>query len=272
MLSEALNQIPPILRNRVWKINGDNTTLRLKAILSPILRETQVEFDGYSATSHKKGDTQAFDAVALLALIDLRPFILALENELQVDIDLAAIKERLAVLDAHLSSSEARAHLAMLKLIFGAYEKRQVNELELLPASPSQRVEAFLHFMEDATYNELSKERRLFGFPAQFAKAAIKFDRLTETLANSSLFHGLLSIGTRSIETVTKLPMPNAKMLESLITTGYLPPIISLKESRARAREAWKRVKPAFKPPMHFADEADVEYIDDDSHPDLDSF
>jgi hypothetical protein len=75
----------------------------------------------------------------------------------------------------------------MLKLIFGAYEKREIKELSLIPASPTQRAYAFNAFVEEAVYKELSAERRLFGLPSLAKRAVLNFDRLADTISAAIL-------------------------------------------------------------------------------------
>jgi hypothetical protein len=262
----AVDKLPEVFRRRVLKIDKDGKAItRMHAILSPILEELDVKFtpptflDGHGLT------TLAGHAVSSLCTRDIRNFVLGIEYELQIDINLPRIRENLAILDRHVRSSEARAHLAMLKQIFGAYESREVRELGLLlPASPIQRLEAFLTFVEQAEYRQLSKERRLFGFPALLHKAIAKFDHLIDSLSGTPSSRSLVSIATKQIELATKIPMPDEKLLESLEFRPYLPPIISLEESKARAKANWRLARPPFIP---LEKNATGDLIADDDHP-----
>jgi hypothetical protein len=56
----------------------------------------------------------------------------------------------------------------------------------------------------------------------------------------------MLALGTKGMETASKVPLPNAEAFESLLADGYLPPIVSLRESTLRARTAWRVAKPPF--------------------------
>jgi hypothetical protein len=177
----VLDQVPEIFKQRIVKIDEDHKcTAQIKGVMAPILDETKVEFDSPYSARFNRDSSPGAEAAAMLCMEHLRPFLLGLEYELQVEVDLEAVRRRILILDQSLSSRDARAHLAMLKQIFGAYERREVNELTFAPATPSQRAEAFLHFVEDVTYQHLSKERRLFGFPALVGRAADKFDRLAQ--------------------------------------------------------------------------------------------
>jgi hypothetical protein len=194
----ALDNVSDIFRKRLLKIDRDDKcSAQVQAIMGPMLDETGVKLDGPFGATMRGENQEVEDAVALLSITHLRPYLLALEYSLQVDVDFDAIRANLSVLNRHLSSRDARAHLAMLNLIFGAYEKRSVSELALEPASPPQRAEAFQHFVEDATYKELSKQRKLFGFPALLEGALLKFDRLTEKIVSSSPLRHLLPLGQR---------------------------------------------------------------------------
>jgi hypothetical protein len=49
----------------------------------------------------------------------------------------------------------------MLSNILSVYKRHEVREMDLVPASPLQRAEAFFRFMEDARYKQLSKQRHV---------------------------------------------------------------------------------------------------------------
>jgi hypothetical protein len=267
----AVKDVPDTYRRRLLRIDKDNKcSSQIQAVMGPIMDETGVELDGPFSVSLRGKNKEVEDAVALLLLRDLRPYLLALEHALQVDVDLDAIRANLSVLDRHLSSSDARAHLAMLNLIFGAYEKRPVSDFALAPASPAQRAEAFQHFVEDAECKELSRQRKLFGFPALLEGALLKFDRLMENIVSSSPLRHLFTLGTKTIETATTVPQADAKLLESLIPEGYLPPIISLDGVRERAKAAWRRAKPPFIPTFRHKHDEGVDLVADDEQPPID--
>ncbi len=232
---DLIVMVPEVLRARIWKIDKqDRCTDQIRGVMAPILRETGITLDGPLTTSGPVM-SQCGHAVSLLCIRDLRPFLLGLEYQLQIEIDLQGIRSRLAVLDGCLSSSESRAHLSMLRLIFGAYETRKVNELQLSPASPAQAVEAFERFVADSTYKELSTQSRLIGFPLLNDRAITQLDRLTNLLVTNSPLRHLVALGTKAIEIATKIPMPDSKALESLMVEEYLPPIVSLDSVREKA-------------------------------------
>jgi hypothetical protein len=273
MYFRAVENVPDAYRHRLIKVDKDNKcSTQLHAVMAPILHETGVELEGVSGARMKNGSiNEVQQAAAVLSVQWLHPYLIALEYALQVDLNLDAIRTNLSVLDRHLSSRDARAHLAMLNLIFGTYEKRTVSEVALVPASTTQRAEAFQHFVEDATSKELSKERRLFGFPAFLQRALLKFDRLSEKIVSSSPLRSMLSLGTKTIETATKVPQADSKLLESLIPEGYLPPIISLGDATERAKAAWRRARPPFIPAFESKDDEGITFIADDEQPPFDS-
>lgn len=194
-------------------------------------------------------------------------FFLGIEYELQIDINLAEAQQQLAILDRELRSADARAHLTMLRHIFGAYGQQQIRDFELVAATPKQRVEAFLTFVEQAEYKALSKERRLFGFPALLRKAQMKFDHLVDLISGTGTHRQLITLATKQIELATKIAMPDAKMLEGLQLQAYLPPIISLDQYVARAKAAWKRAKPPLIPLPKRPDDKWMQEDDDDWEP-----
>jgi hypothetical protein len=66
------------------------------------------------------------------------------------------------------------------------------------------------------------------------------------------------------------VPQADAKLLESLIPEGYLPPIISLNGATERAKPAWRRAKPVFIPTFKGKDDEGVQLIADDEQRPID--
>ncbi len=242
----AADALTPSFKKRVWKIDEhDKCGDRIYAFMAPILKEAQLNYSGH----HTWGSTmfsRLGKAVAELCDEHLRPFLLGIEYQLQIDINLRRIRSRLKVLNQYLSSSDSRAHLAMLNMIFGAYQRHPVNELVLKPASAQQRAEAFQRFIEDATYRQLSTEARRFGFSRLVRRAIKEFERLSEYLISSSPLRQFISMGVGAVAAVTKMPAPSEKLLASLTTEAYLPPIVSLKQPTMRATKAWRAARPPF--------------------------
>jgi hypothetical protein len=251
-------------KKRVWKIDEhDKCGERIHVIMAPILREAQLNYSGnytWGSTMHSKFGK----AVVELCDEHLRPFLLGIEYQLQIDINLRRIRSRLRVLNQYLSSADSRAHLAMLNMVFGAYQRCSVNELVLKPASAQQRAEAFQRFIEDATYRQLSTESRSFGFSRLVRRAIKEFDRLSDYLITSSPLRQFVSMGAAAIAAVTKIPAPSEKLLASLATEAYLPPIVSLKQATMRATKAWRAARPPFIP-CDVDREGRVWVADDDS-------
>jgi hypothetical protein len=156
--SGQVEKLPKQYRRRIKVVDKSNDArLYADAILAPIRQEV-----GYSETENIfDHDEWDFITLNLITGIDLRTFVTGIICGVQIDIDVTFLRICVSTLRGRLTSPDAKAHLAMLSNILSVYKRHEVREMDLVPASPLQRAEAFFRFMEDARYKQLSKQRHV---------------------------------------------------------------------------------------------------------------
>ncbi|MCA9071844.1 MAG: hypothetical protein KDA84_23110, partial [Planctomycetaceae bacterium] len=134
---EGLN--PSLQKRIVWvdRVNARNTFL---AIMSPIAEELSLDIE--DAPFAYKGMENASDGVknAVLNSFGLYYWILALQNHLQLDLDINSICQSLEFLLTELKGSQSRTNLSILLGILRTYKRFAVDAISLNAFAPPDQV------------------------------------------------------------------------------------------------------------------------------------
>ena len=266
---DSVDALPEVFRKRIRKVDHNQRCLtQLIALMKPIFEEVGARVTATAIDLPNTLEDTVSLAIAELFLRHLRLFLLGIRYQLQIEASLKLMQTGIDLLVHELSSSQSRAHLSMIRHAIGSYEPREVDSLEVRPASPEERLALFREFVEDESYKELSAHSRLLGFPARTERTLILIRRLVERIIKQSPFKQALDFGTRVVEVATRVPLPDSKILQEVIPTHYLPPLVSLKNASISAIGRWIRLQPKFIPTArhrHQSEEDGWSAIGDDS-------
>lgn len=232
---EFLTSLPQVLRKRVKIIRQDESILKMAdSIFLPLFNEFSVDPSGFGSPLIRlprhlsRSELEAYLAIASSYMTTLR-FLYGLKYQLQIDIDTNEFKEKLSICRQESRVPEARANIAIIEGILNCYKSDAIDTLNIIPQSGRQRLlNSFLDFLEDSSFNELSKARFALGFPYHFKEPIIRIKQLVRKITSHPEFQHLLSASSQVVSLATRLPLPEAQLLGALLTPKYLPPIVNL--------------------------------------------
>jgi hypothetical protein len=245
----AVNRFPDAFQQRIKKVDRKQRSVqKALAIMDPVLKEFSIECRKLSHMVLPPSTQPEIGVAAIRVTNTLQRFLLGLEYQLQVEIDLQATRESLDLLLNHTSTPQSRSHLATLQGILSHYEPTAITTVEVKGTPPGELLQHFARFVEDEHYRNFSGGSRLFGFPTRLERALVLVRRFAEKLVTQSPFKQMLDIGSESIKAATGIPLPDSELGRSLLKNQFLPPVISLREPSARAFALWEELKPPFIP------------------------
>lgn len=236
-----LQELPPTLRPRVVVVDEGGAVMKqVAAILEPLAAEFHLDF---TQSGRVSASLQTPPAV-LVALGPFVPtlydFLLGVQYRLQVDVDLSLMQEALRIFREHARDSESRARLAVLQGAFGSYKPVKIASLALQSGATDEQLERFKWFIEDVTYQHVSRDAGLLGVPEDGDRAVQLIARGFATLAKKPLFKPIVTIGSKLIAKATTVDVDAENLISALLPKRYLPPIIPLSSAYARAEALWR--------------------------------
>lgn len=256
------------LRNRVRLIDGKQKCLsRVKALLTPMAEELCLELQDYSVDIKKKLDEDTQWAATHL-YFHLQNFLLGVEYRLQIDIDIANMKSSVDHLRRALRSPESRAVASILAGILCTYQPISLFTAVVRPTAKQQLISLFEEFVQDETYRHLSEESHRIGIPQRVKRAVTMLRRHAKKLISKPAFREVTDLSSKAITAATQVPVPGADAYNSLVPSGYLPPVVSLRKVSENARAVWLAQKPdiVFPPfnPDYWNNEDVIDDIEDE--------
>lgn len=241
--SALLDNVPQALRRRVKFVDQYEALKLANSILLPVFDEFSIEYDGL-ALSYRKPPGKAniiYDAIPTVCF-SLREFLLGLRHRLQIDIDVNRLKKAVSIIRRGSRNPEGRANMSVLEGILGCYTPVTIGGLNMVPQASKEHTESFISFLEDATFEELSKESFGLGLPSYFKKSAIRIKQLVRKIVSNERFRPMVNAASKPITIATGVPLPDAELVKTIIPSPYLPPIISLQPALEEARIVWERL------------------------------
>ncbi len=246
------NSVPQALKDRVGWTNSIPYMQKSLDYLSPAFDELRIVTDGRAYWVDKeKSSPEDYDNLHWLADIasDLEKLFLAIDERLQLDINLISLKSSLLQIRNTLLGTEARARIAVLQGIVGSYEIVNSPAMVAVPSAPELVVEQFQRLASDSRYIELSKNALQLGYLEKSKRSIEVMRRKITDLLSNKLFSKSFNQGAKAISLATQVHVPETEVAESFLTKGYLPPVISLIEPLSAATELWESHSPEFVPP-----------------------
>lgn len=251
MIEAFRERLSPSLRRRVRLIDdGLNCVQRAIAVMSPIAEELSLEF-GHGIIRYKKSLKREIQDAAGTLFVNLHPFLLGVEYELQVDIDLQAMQSSVHLLRQELRNPRGRAFVSVLEGILATYKPISVTATAVRSMASDELISLFEEFVQDESYQQLSEQAHKLGYPQRAKRAVTLIGRYAKRLVAKPAFQQVANLSSRGISMATQVPLPNSEMCEALITSGFLPPIVSLRKAMDSAKQLWLTQKPdMILPPM----------------------
>ncbi len=247
--------IPKSIAERIGWSSSINSMHKALDYLAPVFEELNVGTNGRaywpkdrSKDSDYNGDLTAAATVAS----DLESLLMAIDEKLQLDLDLVTLQRSLFHLRNILRSSEGRARIAVMQGIVNSYKSIDAPGLVALPTASEVIVEHFQRLVCDAQFLELSENASELGYLAKSKRAIELMRRNVGDILNNKLFSNGFNQGAKAISLATQIHIPETEVAESLLSRGYLPPIVSLVEPLSAARKLWESHAPALIPPRDF--------------------
>lgn len=139
--------------------------------------------------------------------------------------------------------------MAAFQGVFATYQPAELPGLIVTADAPEELSQLLERLVEDEGYKNLSASVHTLGFPQKRDRALQLARRFAQDVLSRRMFKHLLGVGTKAVETATSVPLADSHAVAELIGTSYLPPLVSLEESLAKARRLWKEQAPPFVPP-----------------------
>lgn len=86
----------------------------------------------------------------------------------------------------------------------------------------------FEEFIEEQTFQEMSKQTYALGIPLAARHALAIIRRKARELFNKRSFKAIFDLTSKTLSTATKLPMPENTIVELIGGEQYFPPVIDL--------------------------------------------
>jgi hypothetical protein len=242
--------LDPLLARRVETVPSEPVLRKVHALLAPITEEFPVRFTGASVDlAPEIKDKQLRDALPTLFFL-LTEYLLAQHYRTQVDVSLDTLRGAVSTVRAYSRSPGSRAVLAALAGVLSVYTELESGALIAAPAASLDMVRLFSELVEDAGYLQASETAHWLGLPAKATRAAVLLRRSVQMIAARTPFKQLLTLGTRAVTAATQVPMPDCQALVEILGTGFLPPVVSLRDALQTALRDWERAgtQPVYPP------------------------
>jgi hypothetical protein len=241
---KELPGLPIAMRNyiKITKPTGryDKTSQKL---FEPVFDELGLKAESGAVRHIRKASEEQKDLVtaAILEFFGLPKFLLALDQQAQLNFGLKNTLANLRLIKMGCRSTEARANISALIGLFSEYRSMRHDALILHSGAPEDLVRRFLDFSENLYFQKLSEEIHSLGFIRHSIKAVPKINRLVRKIFNNAASRKLVDLGSKAVTIGTKLPVPDSALGEAIFAKQYLPPLINLSAAIVSAQKNFKK-------------------------------
>ena len=246
--SSFVDMVPGPLKKRVRLLDTTKERQQGDALFCPVAEEFSIKLS-HGGLSFQANTFEDHGEAFANIYFALEPLLIGINHEVEIDIDLAHVLQSVRAVRSQSRNPAARGILATLEGILGSYRAEFVPGLRAIPDSRSALVEAFVNLVEDQQYRDLSRNANWLGVPERSKRAITLMKRNVSALLRKRPFKQIFSFGSEAIEMATQIPIPGSEDAESLLATGFLPPIIDIRSPLARAVENWKAADTELIPP-----------------------
>jgi len=235
-----LDNVPPTLRKRIKFVDHDSSALKLAiSVLSPIFDEFSIEPKGPALMYKSNLLDHNVEHAIIETYSSLHTFLLGLRHKLQIDINIEQLKKAVSLIRCKSGNPESRANMAIVEGILNFYRQGTVGAIEIVPRARKKQTELFINFLEDTSFEELSRATHSLGFPLLFRKSAVQIKQTLRKIMASERFAQIIAASSKPISAVTRVPLPSPELMKMFEFSDYLPPIVSLKPTLEQAYTDW---------------------------------
>ena len=110
--------------------------------------------------------------------------------------------------------------------ILSNYEPVTVGHVQMTPTVQTLSVEIFEEFLSDLTYQSISRQSHLLGYPDKVKQATFRLSSMFKELLLKPNFRPIFNYASKIVSVATSLPTPNSEFAESLLKRKFLPPAL----------------------------------------------
>lgn len=265
-LSRVVQSLPDTFRRRIVLVDAENAcTAKTRVLMLPVFEEFGVEADNDLSGYRYRSSLSHQLSLSIISLTEnIRTFLVGLEYQLQVDVNLDRIKEDIRTVLAVSRDPLSRANLTTLEGILRTYEPRTIDGIVLKSMAPDRLIAIFDEFVHDESYRDFSSNTKSLGHPQQLARYIHKVRDAARNVLASPDLKPLVRPGQRALLASGHLPQVESEPYEHILQTRYLPTVVSLREPVQRARRTWRSIRPPFLPPWPTGSDDHLEGLQDD--------
>jgi hypothetical protein len=130
-----------------------------------------------------------------------------------------------------------RANASALLGIFSAYQSVKHDALILHANAPEEVTRRFLDLVGNLYYQKLAEEMHMLGFLKTAVRQIPKINKMVRAVFDNTAGKKIADMGSKAITIGTGFPLPDSSFAEALLANRYLPPIVDLQSTLARAKE-----------------------------------
>ncbi len=247
-----INSIPSALKDRVDWVDSNISWKKSTEYLTPLFEELSIISEGPAYRFYKENpNSDDKNNLGILSNIhgDLAKLFLSIDENLQIDIDILSLKKSLTQARITIRNPEGRARIAVLQGIIESYQNVESPCIIAIPTAPEIIVEHFQRLSCDTHYLELSRNAKQIGYLEKSKYSIERMRRNISDLLKSKIFRKGFNQSAKAISLAIQIHIPETEVAESLLSRGYLPPIISLFEPLSKALKQWEKHSPEL---IHF--------------------
>ena len=244
--SHVIEKLPKPLQNRLILLGKDQAMSEFDVIMQPLSEEFKLEIKVSSVRSKISNNSNPEVSEAILHFVHyLYPFLIGIENNLQIDLNISEFILASNKLRQLCRSSESRTHIAMIEGLLSTYNENEIDSLyPRLTGDRPELMKLFYDFLHEKEYLMYSEQNFSLGFPKKLKRAKLKIKHLVKTLMEKEKFKILYDYSSKLVKVATKIPLPDSNAAQSLLKKQYLPPVISLGEIMLNAERNWAHLRP----------------------------
>ncbi|MDE2014861.1 MAG: hypothetical protein KGJ75_18235 [Alphaproteobacteria bacterium] len=236
---DTLPTLPRNLRKFIVLTDSEGKNSQISnEIFAPLWEETSIEprHGAYECHQKLEGRLKSIAETGISAAIRLAAYLDAVDTKAQIHFELEEMKASLHLLLRHSRSSEMRANAAVLLSLFNSYESLKIGSLKFRASHRNDIQDVFADLVETAKYRSLSTNTYALGLRPKLDQVARKIDRWVRGVLSDKRAMEFLKYGSTLATVATGVPIPSSELIESLLSTSYLPPIVDLSAPIERAR------------------------------------
>ena len=238
----TLDEMPPLLKNRIRIINDDRETETVNRLLFELRREFDVKInEETNYLKFPKGTQKQLIESIDQVHSDVKKLALGFNHKIQININPAFSIDSLATLRAKVQNANSRIILAQIEALLNQYEKVEIETLSTPKENtPYELISIFDKLINDEHYLQYSDSITQLSSPFDRDIALIRIRELIRIISAKNYIGSGWDYITKIIKVWTGVPLPESKAIATLINGNELPAFVNMDMARKRAVELWR--------------------------------